>query len=240
MLPQNASAPAAGAYTPDQVAAEQAAFMRKVFAIMAAGLGVTGLTALVVSHSPAALKLIFGGGAGVFYALLLAEVVMVWSFASLARRLSAIGAASLFYIYAIMNGLTMSVIFLVYTKDSIASTFFVTAGTFAGMSAYGYVTKRDLTSIGSFLMMGVLGLILALVVNMVLGSPMLYWGITIFGILIFVGLTAYDTQKIKELNVIGNAGTDEDHKEAIHGALILYLDFINLFLYLLRLLGRRR
>jgi FtsH-binding integral membrane protein len=241
MLPQNASAPHnAATFTPDQVAAEQAAFMRKVYAIMAFGLGATALTSLVVAHSPAALQLIFGGGGGVFYALLIAELVMVWTFASLARRLSAVGAAALFYVYAIMNGLTLSVIFLRYTQGSIASTFFVTAGTFAAMSAYGYMTKRDLTSMGSFMIMGLIGLIIASIVNLFLHSPMLYWGITFFGVLVFVGLTAYDTQKIKELNVIGNAGTDEDHKEAIHGALILYLDFINLFLYMLRLLGRRR
>ena len=108
------------------------------------------------------------------------------------------------------------------------------------MSAYGYITKRDLTGVGSFMFMGLIGVILASIVNFFMHCEMLYWGITYFGILVFVGLTAYDTQKIKELNVIGNAGTDEDHKEAIHGALILYLDFINLFLYLLRLLGRRR
>ena len=149
-------------------------------------------------------------------------------------------AAGLFYVYAILNGLTLSVVFLIYTKGSIATTFFVTAGTFAGMSAYGYITKRDLTSVGNFMMMGLFGLIIASVVNMFMRSEMIYWVTTYAGILIFVGLTAYDTQKIKELNVIGNAGTDEDHKEAIHGALILYLDFINLFLYLLRLLGRRR
>jgi FtsH-binding integral membrane protein len=240
MLPQNASAPHnAATFTPDQIAAEQAAFMRKVYAIMAFGLGATGLTALVVANSATALKLIFGTP-GVFYALLIAELIMVWSFATLARRLSAVGAAALFYVYAIMNGLTLSVVFLVYTQGSIASTFFVTAGTFAAMSGYGYVTKRDLTGVGSFMMMGLFGLIIASIVNLFLGSPMLYWAITFFGVLVFVGLTAYDTQKIKELNVIGNAGTDEDHKEAIHGALILYLDFINLFLYLLRLLGRRR
>ncbi len=240
MLPQNVSAPSsARAFSPDQVAAEQAAFMRKVYLFMSGGLATTALTALVVAHSAAATKLIFGTP-GVFMALLVAELIMVWSFSSLARKLSAVGAASLFYVYAIMNGLTLSVVFLVYTQGSIASTFFVTAGTFAGMSVYGYATKRDLTSVGSFVLMGLWGLILAMVVNMFLHSPMLYWGITVFGVLIFVGLTAYDTQKIKELNVIGNAGTDEDHKEAIHGALILYLDFINLFLYLLRLLGRRR
>ncbi len=240
MLPQNASPPLnAATFTPEQIASEQAAFMRKVYAIMAFGLGATGLTALVVANSATALKLIFGTP-GVFYALLIAELVMVFSFAALARRMSAVGAAALFYLYAIMNGLTLSVVFLVYTQGSIASTFFVTAGTFGAMSAYGYLTKRDLSGLGSFMMMGLFGLIIASIVNLFLHSPMLYWAVTYFGILIFVGLTAYDTQKIKELNVIGNAGTDEDHKEAIHGALILYLDFINLFLYLLRLLGRRR
>src|SRR5262245_20735521 len=161
MLPQNASSPQnAATFTPDQVAAEQAAFMRKVYAIMAFGLGGTGLTALVVANSPSALRFIFGGGGGVFYGLLFAELIMVWTFAALARRLSAIGAAALFYAYAIMNGLTLSVIFLRYTQGSIASTFFVTAGTFAAMSAYGYVTKRDLTGVGSFMMMGLFGLII--------------------------------------------------------------------------------
>ena len=138
MLPQNASAPLnAATFTPAQIAAEQAAFMRKVYAIMAFGLGATALTSLVVVHSPSALQLIFGGGAGVFYGLLLAELLMVWTFAALARRLSAVGAAALFYVYAIMNGLTLSVIFLRYTQGSIASTFFVIAGTFGAMSAYG-------------------------------------------------------------------------------------------------------
>jgi hypothetical protein len=240
MLPQNASQPLnAGTFTPEQVAAEQAAFMRKVYAIMTFGLAATGLTALVVFHSEAATRFIFGTP-GVYLGLIIAELVMVFTFAALARRMSAVGAAALFYIYAILNGLTLSVVFLIYTKGSIASTFFVTAGTFGAMSAYGYVTKRDLTSVGNFMFMGLIGLILASIVNIFLGSEMIYWLTTYAGILIFVGLTAYDTQKIKQLNVIGNAGTDEDHKEAIHGALILYLDFINLFLYLLRLLGRRR
>ncbi len=241
MLPQNVSPPLpTGTFTQEQIAAEQAAFMRKVFAIMTFGLGATGLTSLVVFHSPGLMRAIFGNGAGVFYGLLLAELVMVWTFASLARRMTAIGAAALFYVYAIMNGLTMSVIFLRYTEGSIASTFFVTAATFAGMSGYGYLTKRDLTSVGSFMIMGLWGLIIASVVNLFLGSPMIYWMTTCFGVLIFVGLTAYDTQKIKQMNVIGNAGTEEDHKEAIHGALILYLDFINLLLYLLQLFGKKR
>jgi FtsH-binding integral membrane protein len=239
MLPQNIAAPARS-FSPDQVAAEQAAFMRKVYAFMAGGLGATALTALAVIHSPSVLLLIFGHGAAGFYGLLIAELIMVWGFSSLARRMSAKGAGALFLVYAVMNGLTLSVVFLVYTQGSIASTFLVTAGTFAGMSVYGYVTKRSLDGMGSFLMMGVWGLILATVMNMFLDSPMLYWGITYFGVLIFVGLTAYDTQKIKQLSVLGSGGTDEDTKGAIHGALILYLDFVNLFLYLLRLFGRRR
>ena len=239
MMPQNASQPLnARTFSPEQVAAEQAAFMRKVYAIMAFGLGATGLTALVVAHS--SLQKLILGTPGVFFGLLIAELVMVWTFASLARRLSAVGAAALFYIYAMMNGLTLSIVFLVYTASSIESTFFVTAATFAAMSAYGYVTKRDLTGVGNFMFMGLVGLIIASFVNFWMRSPMMYWLLTYVGIAVFVGLTAYDTQKIKELNVIGNSGTEEDHKEAIHGALILYLDFINLFLYLLRLLGRRR
>src|SRR5262245_35086208 len=162
MLPQNASQPdnAVGArsFTQSQVAAEQAAFMRKVYAIMAFGLGATGLTALIVFHSPAAKEIIFGSRA-VFYGLFLAPLVMVWTSTGLARRLSAIGAATLFFVYSIVNGLTLSVVFLIYTQESIASTFFVTAGTFGAMSAYGYITKRDLNSWGSFLMMGLIGLI---------------------------------------------------------------------------------
>jgi uncharacterized protein len=225
--------------TEAQVAAETAAFMRKVYAFMAAGLLATGLTALFVASSPTAIRLILGNRM-VFYGLLLAELGMVWGFSAIARRTSAVGAGALFFVYAIVNGLTLSVIFLLYTASSIASTFFVTAGTFGCMSLYGLVTRRDLTSVGNFMMMGLIGLIIASIVNLFLQSPMIYWLTTCMGVLIFVGLTAYDTQKIKQLNVIGNAGTDDDHKEAIHGALVLYLDFINLFLFLLRILGRRR
>ena len=130
--------------------------------------------------------------------------------------------------------------FVVYTAASITSTFLVTAGTFGAMSFYGYTTKKDLTSWGSFLFMGLIGIIIASLVNIFLQSPMMHWIITYAGVLIFVGLTAYDTQKIKEMNILGNEGTDEDTKEAIRGALTLYLDFINLFLMLLRIMGDRR
>lgn len=222
-----------------QLATETASFMRRVYAFMATGLLATGLTALAVVSSKAALQLIFGNRF-VFYGLLLAELGVVWGFSSLAARMSAVGAGALFFFYAILNGLTLSVIFLLYTSSSIATTFFVTAGTFGCMSLYGLVTRRDLTSVGNFMMMGLIGLILASIVNIFLNSPMIYWLTTCMGVLIFVGLTAYDTQKIKQLSVSGHAGSDEDHKGAIHGALILYLDFVNLFLFLLRVLGRRR
>jgi len=242
MLPQNAtSTPLRGAraFSPEQVAAEQAGFIRKVYAYMAAGLGATGVAALFVVSSPAALHFIFGNRI-VFYALLLGELAMVWTFTSVAARLSSAGAAAFFFAYAVVNGLTLSVVFLLYTRGSIASTFFITGGTFAAVSAYGYVTKRDLTSVGSFMLMGLFGLIIASVVNLWLGSPMLYWMTTFFGVLIFVGLTAWDTQKIKAMSIVGDAGSEAEAKDAIHGALILYLDFVNLFLYLLRLFGRRR
>jgi FtsH-binding integral membrane protein len=222
-----------------QVAEENAAFIRKVYLFMAAGLGATALAALAVASNATLNRLILKTPF-LYLALILVELVMVASFSWLARRLSAVGAGLLFFSYAIMNGLTLSVIFLVFTRSSIAAAFFTTAGTFGVMSVYGYTTRRDLTSVGNFMFMGLCGIVLASLVNIFLRSPAIYWVTTFAGVLVFVGLTAYDTQKIVRLNVIGNAGTDEDHKEAIHGALVLYLDFINLFLYLLRLFGRRR
>jgi hypothetical protein len=228
-----------GAFTQEQIAAEQAAFMTKVYGFMAAGLAATGTTAWVVANTDFLVKLIFGN-VMIFYGLLIAELAMVWTFSSIAKRVSALAAIALFLVYAITNGLTLSVIFLVYTTSSIETAFFVTAGTFGGMTVWGLVTKRDLTGLGHFAMMGLFGLILAMVVNLFLGSEMIYWLTTCAGVLIFTALTAYDTQKIKEMNIIGNAGTDEDHKEAVHGALILYLDFINLLLFMLRVFGRRR
>jgi FtsH-binding integral membrane protein len=225
--------------SPSQVASEQAAFMRKVYAFMSLGLAITGLVAIGVASSDDAIGF-FVMNPYVFYGLLFVQLAMVWSFSAIARRTSAIGAGALFVVYAAVTGLTFSVIFLVYTEASIASTFLVTGGMFGVVSAFGYVTKRDLTGVGNFAMMGLVGVILASIVNFFMQSPAIYWITSCVGVVVFVGLTAYDTQKIRALNVIGNAGSDEDHKEAIHGALVLYLDFINLFLFLLRLLGRRR
>jgi len=223
----------------DQIQLEQANFITKVFTWMSAALVLTGLTAYLVASSPTLIQLIFGYKF-VFYALIIGELLMVGYLSSMVGRMSADTATFVFLLYAVVNGLTLSVIFMVYTASSIAGTFLVTAGTFAAMALYGYTTKRDLTSWGNLLFMALIGLILASVVNMFFHNPVVYWISTYAGILIFVGLTAYDTQKIKEMNIIGNEGTDEDRKEAIMGALMLYLDFINLFLYLLRLFGRSR
>jgi FtsH-binding integral membrane protein len=218
-----------------RAAGEHAAFFRKVYAFMALGLTATAVTAMLVASSEEAIRFIVLNRP-VFYGLLFAELAMVWAFSSMVQRISTVAAGAMFFAYAVMNGLTLAVIFLLYTSESIASTFFITAGTFGAMSAFGYATKRDLTGLGSFAMMGLFGLLIASVVNIFLGSSMIYWLTTFMGVIVFVALTAYDTQKIKQLDVGGEAGD----KGAIHGALILYLDFINLFLFLLRLFGRRK
>jgi FtsH-binding integral membrane protein len=149
-------------------------------------------------------------------------------------------AIGLFLLYSALNGLTMSIIFLIYTSASIASTFFITAGTFGVMSAYGYFTKKDLTSIGNIAFMGLIGIIIASIVNIFLQSSMLYWLVTYAGVLVFVGLTAYDTQKIKKMSLEMDIESEEGSKGAIMGALALYLDFINMFIFLLRIFGQRK
>jgi hypothetical protein len=223
----------------EQIRLEQANFMTKVYGWMSAALIVTALTAMWVANSLALTELIIGNRL-IFFGLIIGEVLLVGYLSSFVQRLSADMATLIFVGYALLNGLTLSVLFLAYTSASIGFTFLITAGTFAGMSIYGYFTKRDLTSIGNLLFMALIGLVLATVVNWFLRSEMVYWITTYAGIVIFVGLTAYDTQKIKEMNIIGNEGTDEDRKEAIIGALTLYLDFINLFIYLLRIFGDRK
>lgn len=235
MNPYNPYAPQAA--RGGSVAADSNAFMRKVYAYMAGGLFATGVTATAVASSQTMLELIVGNRF-VFYGLLIGEFVMVLAFSALVNRISAAAATALFFAYAIVNGLTMSIIFLMYTSASIGSTFFVTAGTFGALSAYGYATKRDLSGLGSFAMMGLIGLIIASVVNIFLGSSMLYWLTTFVGVIVFTALTAYDTQKIKQF--AAQASPADQTKVAVQGALMLYLDFINLFLYMLRLLGDRR
>jgi FtsH-binding integral membrane protein len=219
--------------------AEQQRFITKVYGWMCFALIVTASVALLTASSPALAGLILGSQL-LFFGLLIGEVVLVGYLAAAVSKMKASTATAVFIGYSALNGLTFSVIFLAFTAGSIASTFFVTAGTFGVMSFYGYVTKTDLTRVGSLAFMGLIGVIIASVVNFFLKSPAIYWITTYIGIAIFVGLTAYDTQKIKMMNVIGNENTEEDRKEAIMGALTLYLDFINLFLLLLRLFGRRK
>ena len=223
----------------DAVAAEQQQFMVRVYNWMGAGLGITGVMAFYIANTPTMLNILMGNPI-LPIVLIVAQIGLVFWLASRVMQMSVSQATGVFLLYAGLTGITFSTLFVVYTAASITSTFLVTAGTFSAMSFYGYTTKKDLTSWGSFLFMGLIGLIIASLVNMFMQSPMLHWIITYAGVLIFVGLTAYDTQKIKEMNILGNEGTDEDTKEAIRGALTLYLDFINLFLMLLRIMGDRR
>ena len=213
-------------------------FLQRVHFFMSLGLGTTGIVALAVTASPRAMDFIFGNPI-VFPVLLIAELILVFAFAPVAARVRASTAAAMFFIYAILSGVTFSSIFLRYTAGSIGSTFLITAGMFAGLSIYGATTKRDLSSIGSFLMMGLVGLILASVVNLFLGSAMLYWLTTFVGVIVFTGLTAYDTAKLKALAAQASDG-EARTKLALQGALVLYLDFINLFLMLLRIFGNRK
>ncbi len=214
-------------------------FLAKVFNWMAIGLGVTGVIALITAESGLALSI---ASSPVFFILIIAELGLVFFLSARIEKIQSGTASLLFYSYAILNGLTLSVIFLAYTRASIAGTFFITAGMFAAMAVYGTVTKRDLSGFGSFLMMGLIGIIIASIVNFFLKSSSLYWAISLIGVFIFTGLTAYDVQKIKNMGERGilEQGEDAIKKGSIMGALALYLDFINLFLMLLRFFGSSR
>ena len=219
--------------------AETQRFFVKVYGWMSLALIVKGLVAIWAASNDDVVS-ILANSRWFFIGLLILEFALVAFLVGWIMKMSSQSATLIFILYSILNGFTLSIVFLVYTAESIASTFFITAGTFAIMSIYGYFTKSDLTKLGNLLLMGLIGLIIASAVNMFYQNETLYWITTYAGILIFIGLIAYDTQKIKNLNIIGNEGTDEDKKEAIIGALTLYLDFINLFLKLLRLLGKRK
>lgn len=225
-------------YTAEQTQTIQAAFMSKVYTWMSGGLAITGLIAMWVASRP---DLVYSIASNqmLFFGLIIGEILLVIYLVSAIQKISAQRAGILFTVYSALNGVTLSLVFLVYTSESIATTFFVTAGTFAIMSMYGYYTKKDLTSWGNLLFMALIGIILASVVNFFMQSEMMYWLITYAGILIFVGLTAYDTQKIKRMSTANEIGSEGESKGAIIGALMLYLDFINLFLLLLRVLGNR-
>ena len=223
----------------EQIQREQVNFINKVYGWMSFALIITGLVAIWVASNESMMLSIFSNSL-IFWGLIIAEFACVAYLVTAIEKMSAQLATSIFIGYSALMGLTFSIVFVIYTMDSIASTFFITAGTFAIMSIYGYYTKKDLTSIGNLAFMGLIGIIIASVVNWFMASAMLYTIITYIGVLVFVALIAYDTQKIKNMNIIGNEGTEEDKKEAIMGALILYLDFINLFLFLLRIFGSRK
>ncbi|MDJ0829548.1 MAG: Bax inhibitor-1/YccA family protein [Desulfobacterales bacterium] len=215
-------------------------FIRSVYNWMGVGLALTGFIAFYVANNETLLKLIFGNQL-IFFGLIIGELALVFTLSARIGRMQASTATGLFVLYAALNGLTLSFIFIVYTKSSIASTFFICAATFVVCSIYGYTTKRDLTSVGGFLTMGLIGIIIASLVNIFIRSSAMSMIISYIGVLVFVGLTAYDTQQLKNMALTQPAGVEAGvvRKGAILGALKLYLDFINLFLMLLRILGNR-
>ncbi len=213
----------------------EADFLWRTYRWMSIGLALTGVVAWFVASSPALVQAVLGNRV-VFYGALIGELVMVLVFAARASRMSFGAAAALFTAYAALNGVTMAMIFLIYTAASVAQVFFVCAGAFAALALYGATTRRDLSALGHFLFIGLIGVVLASVVNLFLASSAIYWVTTYAGVLIFAGLTAYDNQKLRRLYALqGEAGN-----LALQGALTLYLDFINLFFMLLRVFGRRR
>jgi hypothetical protein len=223
----------------ERVGAVEQAFVMKVYWWMCIALLTTGFVSYYIASSPALLTTVIRNQA-LFFGLIIGQLVLVIALSAAIVRMSAMVATALFFLYSAITGVTLSVVFIAFTTESLATTFFVTAGTFGAMSIYGYVTKRDLTSIGNLLFMGLFGIIIASVVNIFVRSTFINTMTSYVGVLVFVGLTAYDTQKIKRMGAMLHEGTEEEKKGAIVGALALYLDFINLFLMLLRFFGRRR
>lgn len=218
----------------------QLSLFRQVYLWMAMALVITGFMAMLVAESTTLLSLIFSSKL-TFFGLIIAELALVWYLSARIDRISFTTATLMFIIYSLLNGAMLSSVFLLYTASSIASTFFITAGTFGVMCVYGYLTKRDLTSLGNLCLMAVIGLIIAGLVNLFLQSSLMSLIVSGIGVLVFVGLTAYDSQKIKRMLLQeGLEVNDSTRKIALLGSLTLYLDFINLFLYLLRFLGDRR
>jgi len=226
------------------------AYMLKVYNYMASGILITGFISLILfkmsvvtSPDGSIIGLTSLGNAlynsALMWVVMLAPLGVVFYMSFGIKKMSAAKAQATFWVFAALMGASLSSIFLIYTGASITRVFFITAGTFGAMSIYGYTTKRDLTKLGSFLMMGLFGIIIASIVNMFMKSTMMYYVISIIGVLIFVGLTAYDTQKIKNMYFASDSG-EIMGKKAVMGALTLYLDFINLFIMLLRLFGQRR
>ncbi len=216
-----------------------AKLMRSVYLWMVFALVITGLTAAYVANSPAYISALVNNPV-LFYGVIIAELALVFILSGRIHKMSFTSASLMFILYSLLTGVSLSTIFLAYTESSIATTFLITAGTFGTMSLVGFVTKKDLSKLGGILFMALIGLIIATLVNIFLVSDTLGWIINYVGVLIFVGLTAYDTQKIKQM--VREYGTDineQTQKMALMGSLSLYLDFINMFLYLLRIFGNR-
>ncbi len=227
--------------TQAQTQAQVNQFIRSVYNWMAAGLAITGVVALYVASSETLRQMIFTNQI-LFFALIIGELALVFSLSARIQKIQASTATGMFLLYSALNGLTLSFVFLIYTQSSVASVFFICAATFGACSLYGMSTQRDLTSMGSFMTMGLIGIVIASVVNMFIQSSGMNMIISYIGVIVFVGLTAYDTQKLKMMALSQPADLEEGvvRKGTILGALTLYLDFINLFLMLLRILGDRK
>jgi hypothetical protein len=221
-------------------AGDERLYFQRVFGWMCGGLAITGGVSALIGHSQSALNELFGGSAAPLIVCFVVELALVAGLVGLVKHMSVFEAAAVFFGYAALNGVTLSIVFAVFTTKSIFTTFLVTAAMFGGLALWGYVTKADLTKLGSFLLMGLFGLIVGGAVNIFWRNSGLYWATTIGGIVIFAGYTAFDVQKLKQYVVPGAASDQAVEKSAIVGALALYLDFVNLFLYLLRILGRRK
>lgn len=226
-----------GSVAVDRIDAGLRSYMLAVYNYMGLGLAITGLVAFVVASTPAIYVPIFS--TPLKWVVMLAPLGFVFFLSARINKMSVSAAQLTFWAFAALMGLSLASVFLVFTGESIARVFFITAGTFGAMSLYGYTTKRDLSAWGSFLMMGLIGVIIAMVVNIFLASSALAFAISVIGVLVFVGLTAYDTQQIKEMYYELDDGTVMARKQII-GALRLYLDFINLFIMLLHLFGSMR
>jgi FtsH-binding integral membrane protein len=215
-------------------------FMQKVYLWMMFGLAATGAVAYYLLNSPAAEGMLFGNGMGIFFALSIAEVGIVIYLSARVMKMNPSTASVLFFLYSALNGVTIAPLLSLYTGESVSRVFFISAGLFGGMSAFGFVTKRDLSSWGSFLMMGLWGIIIASVVNIFLGSYKTELVISIIAVMVFTGLAAYDTYKLRRMAAEGAFGGGTRDNFAVLGALSLYLDFINIFIRLLFILGKRK
>ncbi len=221
-----------------EIVKAQQDFLSKVYAWMVGGLLITSLTAWYIFSSGYWMQIV--SNSILFYELIIGELALVFILSAKVQSMTTFLAGSLFILYSALNGLTLSVILAVYTAESVQQVFLISAGMFAGLSVFGFVTKKDLSGLGRFMFMGLIGLLITMFINIFIGSSMLEFLFSVVGVIVFAGLTAYDTQKLKEMYMVQFEGGDVATKASIIGALTLYLDFINLFLFLLRLFGNRR